>query len=306
MPISPFVLQDKSTFSRWADWKRRQRAVNGADLAVSVTNPAAPSQAEVEAIRERCLRYNMALLRTPDAAQSVDKQAVRALGRALGLTRLDNHLCADGDGVTSLRVSGASRRGEYIPYSNKPLSWHTDGYYNDLGHQIGAVILYCVQNAAEGGENALLDPEWVYLRMREEEPAWVEALSAPDAMTIPPNVENGVEIRPARAGPVFRVAAPYGTLHMRYTARQRNVRWKDDTPTREARAWLEDALRGDAAPIVRHALQPGEAWISNNVLHNRTGFSDAPDTQRLMYRARYIDRIAGTGLADLPADALSF
>jgi hypothetical protein len=35
--------------------------------------------------------------------------------------------------------------------------------------------------------------------------------------------------------------------------------------------------------------------LCNNVLHTRDGFSDRPDApQRLLYRARYFDRIAGT------------
>lgn len=301
VPASPFFLNDEVAFSRWAAWKRRQRMIDIAERMVCIDDPAAPSKTEIKAIQDRCLRQNMALFRTPEP---MDKEGVRALGRTLGLDRLDNNLCADGDGITSLRVTDGDHRGEYIPYSDKPLSWHTDGYYNDLEHQIGGVILYCMQDAAEGGENALLDPEWVYLLMREEEPAWVKALSTPDAMTVPPNVENGVEIRPARTGPVFMIAEPYRTLHMRYTARKRNIQWKDDAPTREARAWLEDLMNGGGAPIVRHTLRPGEGLISNNVLHNRTGFSDAPGAQRLVYRARYYDRVGGTGLAGLPRQVL--
>jgi hypothetical protein len=33
--------------------------------------------------------------------------------------------------------------------------------------------------------------------------------------------------------------------------------------------------------------------LCNNVLHDRSAFVDAPDIQRLLYRARYYDRIAG-------------
>ncbi len=37
------------------------------------------------------------------------------------------------------------------------------------------------------------------------------------------------------------------------------------------------------------------AGDSNNVLHDRAGFSDDESHRRLLYRARYYDRIAGTG-----------
>jgi hypothetical protein len=38
-------------------------------------------------------------------------------------------------------------------------------------------------------------------------------------------------------------------------------------------------------------LQAGEGLISNNVLHNRTAFEDGPGHRRLIYRARFYDRI---------------
>ena len=63
---------------------------------------------------------------------------------------------------------------------------------------------------------------------------------------------------------------------------------------------------GGDAPIVRRKLRPGEGIISNNTLHNRAGFTNAPGAERLFYRARYHDRIAGTGLADLPGGVLNF
>ena len=46
----------------------------------------------------------------------------------------------------------------------------------------------------------------------------------------------------------------------------------------------------------RYRLQPGEGLISNNALHCRSGFRDDPATgrTRLVYRARYYDRIADT------------
>jgi len=48
-------------------------------------------------------------------------------------------------------------------------------------------------------------------------------------------------------------------------------------------------------------LAPGQGLICNNVLHNRTGFTDDMDKgiARLVYRARYYDRIRGTNLSDL-------
>jgi hypothetical protein len=41
-------------------------------------------------------------------------------------------------------------------------------------------------------------------------------------------------------------------------------------------------------------LAPGMGILCNNVLHDRSGFVDAAATPRLLYRARYHERIAGT------------
>ena len=38
--------------------------------------------------------------------------------------------------------------------------------------------------------------------------------------------------------------------------------------------------------------------VSNNVLHDRAAFTDDASHKRHYYRARYFDRLAGTGVAD--------
>jgi len=44
-------------------------------------------------------------------------------------------------------------------------------------------------------------------------------------------------------------------------------------------------------PVLRYRLQAGEGLISNNALHNRTAFEDGAAHKRLLYRARFFDRI---------------
>jgi hypothetical protein len=117
----------------------------------------------------------------------------------------------------------------------------------------------------------------------------------PEAMTIPPNVDAGTEIRGACAGPVFSIDALTGSLHMRYSARKRNIEWRDDELTREAADLITEILDNDDIAYT-YRLKAGEGVICNNVLHRRSGFNDSPDEKRLMYRARYYDRVAGTGL----------
>lgn len=297
---NPFALQDDAAYSRWRDWKlaRHPRAIG--ELMVEVADPFRLTPAEHEAILERCRRANMALYALRDGVGE-DKEAIRALGRQLGLARLDSNLGADEDSITSLRVVEGDRRTGYIPYTNRRLSWHTDGYYNGPDQQIRAILMHCVRDAAEGGANAVVDHEMLYIQLRDADPAHVEALMQPDVMTIPPNEEGGEAIREARSGPVFSRDADSGSLHMRYTARTRSIEWRDDEATRRAVDLLSRLLEEANPYRFEYRLDPGQGIICNNVLHCRTAFADdaASGRQRLLYRARYYDRIHATAMADL-------
>jgi hypothetical protein len=290
---SPFQLDDRSAFERWRDHKLAGYPNSAADFLVPVADPRSPTAAELGALKGLCGRSNMAIYRS-ELAGLGDKEIPRQLGRQLGLERLDPNMLADEDGITTLSVvEGKSLRG-YIPYSNRRLLWHTDGYYNVPDRRIRAMLLHCVSPAQSGGENALLDHEIVYLYMREANPDLVRALMAPDAMTIPANEEAASGTRAAQTGPVFSVDPVSGDLHMRYTARTRSIEWKDDAATRAAVKWLEDFLAGGAnGHVLRYRLQAGEGIVCNNVLHNREGFENG-ERQRVVYRARFYDRISGT------------
>jgi alpha-ketoglutarate-dependent taurine dioxygenase len=54
---------------------------------------------------------------------------------------------------------------------------------------------------------------------------------------------------------------------------------------------IEDLLAGQPSGWFRLKLQPGMGLLCNNVLHTRDGFFDTPGHRRLLYRARYHDRI---------------
>lgn len=291
---SPFSLADDGPYRAWREKKLASRPTDVESLLVPVVNPLQLSESEKTAIESRCRDHNMAIYRVPVSAQAENKQLVHALGLQLGLRRLDNNLRSDEDDITSLQVI-EQHGNTYIPYTSRPLSWHTDGYYNRLEIQVRGIIMYCVRPAAEGGINGLLDPELLYIRLRDENPEYIRALMRPRAMTIPPNVEQGRQIRGARSGPVFSVDPRTASLHMRYSARKHNIEWFDDELTRDAAALITEVLADDRS-VIRYCLQAGEGIVCNNVLHNRTGFSDDENRPRLLYRARYYDRVANTGL----------
>jgi alpha-ketoglutarate-dependent taurine dioxygenase len=293
---SPFLLENQSGYHQWRQAKLQDYPRNCDDLSIEVDDITNVSVDERNKILQLCNKANMAVYRSHNP--TVNKEDLRRFCSQFGLQRMDHNLCADEDGISALHVVPKGTRQEYIPYSNHPINWHTDGYYNSADKKIRGMVLHCVRPALQGGENALLDYEMVYLLIRDANPDFIHAFMQDDAMNIPANVQNGREIRPAQSGPVFSVDPVTGNLHMRYTARTRSIEWKQDALTRQAVQCLEEVLKTATDYIFQLKFQPGQGVISNNVLHTRTAFIDGDQIgqQRLLYRARFCDRITDTGL----------
>jgi len=289
---SPFDLSNEAGYAAWRAQKLEDYPADIEQLVVEINDPRRLTSAEFEAIHARCRKTNMAIYAGRTGGDP-DKAIPKSLCRQFGLTELDFNMGADDDGVSSLKVVEGKWRSEYIPYTNRAIHWHTDGYYNLPERQIQGLLLHCVSAAASGGENALLDHEIAYIQLRDRNPDYVRALMAANVMTIPSNNENGEQLRPARSGPVFSVQAD-GSLHMRYTARTRSIEWSPDPLTRAAVMALEDLLDSASPYIFRATLQDGQGLISNNILHDRSGFEDDAAHTRQLYRLRFYQRIADT------------
>lgn len=295
---SPFSLDNDELYKQWRDKKLEGYPENLGDLLVEINDPRTLSDSEHAALLQRCRKANMALY-TSSTGTDTDPQIPLAMARRFGLQQLNKNWLADETGLTSLTVRDEGTRQNYIPFSNRAINWHTDGYYNSADKQIHALNLHVTQQAASGGENAIMDHEIAYILLREKNPDYIRALMGDSAMTIPARIdEGGTVARPDEPGPVFSIM-PSGDLHMRYTIRVNNVIWADDTLSREALAYLEDLLNSDSPYIYRGRLESGMGLVSNNVLHDRAAFTDDATHKRHYYRARYFDRLAGTSISDL-------
>ena len=286
-------LDDLAAYRRWREGKFDSAPRRIEDILVALDDPRALTSRQRDALLERCATTNMAIY-TSNTVGEEDKEIPRQLGAQLGLHRLDSHWLTDDDAISPISVSGAEQRGErkeFIPYTDKPIRWHTDGYYNLPERTVRGLLLHCVERAESGGENRLLDHEIAYILLRDENPDHVRALSQADVMTIPArNDENGIA-RAAQSGQVFSVDGE-GLLHMRYTARRISIEWRGDAATQAAVAALARILAAPTPWTLRGRLEPGMGLICNNVLHDRAGFVDTSQRRRLLYRARYHERIA--------------
>ena len=289
---SPFALDNETGYRAWRDARLAAYPRSVDELVVPLADPRHLTSAEFAALENRCARANMAIYSAPHLP-AADKSVPRLLGQQLGLVRLEGNYLADEDGLSSITPAddtGSGVRGDFIPYTHKPINWHTDGYYNTLDRRILGMTLHCAQDAETGGENALLDHEIAYLQLRDVNPDYIEALMQPDAMTIPARMDEDNVARPEQSGPVFAIDPVQGFLTMRYTARTRSIVWKGDAVTQAAVRTLADIL-ASSEYILAARLRPGMGLICNNVLHTRSGFSDSPDHRRLLYRGRYYDRL---------------
>lgn len=290
---SPYDLNNTDAYQRWREQRLAQAPTSVADVIIDVNDPRKLSASEHVALLQMCRRSNMVIY--AGKQKSADKDIARKVGAQFGLDHLDANWLAGEDGISSIQVSspGDQSRQAYIPYTNRPIKWHTDGYYNTPERHIRGMLLHCVHSAAEGGDNHLMDHEMVYLQLRDINPDFIRALSAADVMTIPPRTDDDGVARAEQSGPVFSIDE-HGKLHMRYTARTRSIEWKKDELTQAAVACLEQLLAADTPYIYTARLESGMGLLCNNVLHDRSGFTDNPESPRLLYRARYYDRIAGS------------
>jgi hypothetical protein len=282
-----FDLNDADAYARWREEKCAAYPATQNRLVVDIKDSREVTLEESARMREVLGTFNMVIYRTPDISEN--KNIPLRMGKLFGLSTLDSNIGAGADAVTEIRVKDSGVHSRYIPYTPHKLSWHTDGYYNSPNKVIRAMTLHCVRPAQSGGENELFDHEMAYIYLRDLDPDFIGVLSQPDVMTIPANEEDGKIIRTEQAGSVFSFDEN-GYLHMRYTARKRNIQWKDSPRISGAVEALEQMFSGDNDWIMRGTLSAGEGLICNNVLHNRREFEDDAQSSRLLYRLRYYER----------------
>ena len=284
---SPFLPGNETAY---ADWRARKLELRRRLDPTRVFRLAAEGRlanADLAAAARQVDAFGFVLY---EYDGNFDKGAFLALNRQLGLRRLDANPGADDDRVSSLTAVDANDpRARYIPYTNRALNWHTDGYYNGKARAILAFALHCVQPAARGGGNFLFDHEYLYLLIRDRAPDLAAALMRPDLMRIPANVQSDRVVRDEESGPVFAVDDASGSLQMRYTSRPRNIVWKTDPRSTRALDLLRELLMvGDGTVEVR--LRRGQGLVCTNLLHGREAYVDDPAREpRLVLRARYRD-----------------
>lgn len=283
------LLDNLDDYRYWRDKKLANAPTQLIDCIIEIRNPFKLSNAEKNKITSLCQKGNFALFKI----QPVDQydKAIISINTQLGLKDFDQHLFVKTGGLAHITQSDKKDQGEFIPYTDKNLGWHTDGYYNAIEQRIRAFSLFCAKPAAQGGVNEWIDPQMIYLLLREDNLDVVKALVHPKAMIIPEHKVGGEVRRATSTGPIFFIDESSKELSMRYTQRKKNIEFLDSLEIKQAVERLDVLLNTTTDYHFKHLMQTGQGMLCNNILHKRSAFTDDRDNPRLLLRGRYFNRI---------------
>ena len=266
-------------FLRWAEEKEKNIPQNSDGILVNIHDINNVKTSEIAKIKETIYKYNSCIYSSKIALKSNTN-----LLKFVELVGMKTYDCNNIDSneistITPLQNSKIN----YIPYTDKPLNWHTDGYYDKKS--IFSWLLHCVNPATQGGENYLLDHELVlreYLLRNDD----INNLMAEDALTIP---ESKYTSRSEISTYIFSFKNKYKRLHMRFSMRKDNI--GTSAKASPAIIKLREIIEGNCAKYsLTYKLQKNEGIITNNILHGRKAFKD-DKVKRKLLRIRSYERL---------------
>ena len=266
-------------FLRWAEEKEKNIPQNSDGILVNIHDINNVKTSEIAKIKETIYKYNSCIYSS--------KIALKSNTNLLKFVELVGMRTYDCNNIDSNEISTITplqnNKINYIPYTDKPLNWHTDGYYDKKS--IFSWLLHCVNPATQGGENYLLDHELVlreYLLRNDD----INNLMAEDALTIP---ESKYTSRSEISTYIFSFKNKYKRLHMRFSMRKDNI--GTSAKANSAVIKLREIIEGNCAKYsLTYKLQKNEGIITNNILHGRKAFKD-DKVKRKLLRIRSYERL---------------
>ena len=266
-------------FLRWAEEKEKNIPQNSDGILVNIHDINNVKTSEIAKIKETIYKYNSCIYSS--------KIALKSNTNLLKFVELVGMRTYDCNNIESNEISTITplqnSKINYIPYTDKPLNWHTDGYYDRKS--IFSWLLHCVNPATQGGENYLLDHELVlreYLLRNDD----INNLMAEDALTIP---ESKYTSRSEISTYIFSFKNKYRRLHMRFSMRKDNI--GTSAKASPAIIKLREIIEGNCAKYsLTYKLQKNEGIITNNILHGRKAFKD-DKVKRKLLRIRSYERL---------------
>ena len=266
-------------FLKWAEEKERNIPHNIDGIIVNIHDINDVKISEIAKIKETINKCNSCIYSSKIALKS--NTNLLKFVESIGMRTYDRNNIESNEISTITPLE--NNKINYIPYTDKSLNWHTDGYYDKKS--IFSWLLHCVHPATHGGENYLLDHE---LALREYVLRYddINNLMSEDALTIPESKDTS---RSEISTYIFSIKNQYKKLHMRFSMRKDNI----DTSPKAGHAVtkLKEIIENDCAKYsLTYKLQKNEGIITNNILHGRKAFKD-DKVKRKLLRIRSYERL---------------
>ena len=266
-------------FLRWAEEKEKNIPQNTDGISVNIHDINNVKISEIDKIKETINKYNSCIYSS--------KVALKTNTNLLKFVELVGMRTYDCNNIESNEISTITplqnNKINYIPYTDKSLNWHTDGYYDKKS--IFSWLLHCVNPATQGGENYLLDHELAlreYVLKNDD----INNLMAENALTIPESKDTS---RSEISTYIFSFKNQYKKLHMRFSMRKDNIGTSPKASS--AITKLRKIIENDCAKYsLTYKLQKNEGIITNNILHGREAFKD-DKVKRKLLRIRSYERL---------------
>ena len=266
-------------FLRWAEEKERNIPHNIDGIIVNIHDINNVKISEIAKIKETINKCNSCIYSSKIALKS--NTNLLKFVESVGMRTYDRNNIESNEISTITPLE--SNKINYIPYTDKSLNWHTDGYYDKKS--IFSWLLHCVHPATHGGENYLLDHELALREyvLRHDD---INNLMSEDALTIPESKDTS---RAEISTYIFSIKNQYKKLHMRFSMRKDNI--GTSPKAGDAVTKLKEIIENDCAKYsLTYKLQKNEGIITNNILHGRKAFKD-DKVKRKLLRIRSYERL---------------
>ena len=275
------ILSAKSEdFIEWSAKKDLNIPSNINDLKVSISDINHVSKAEISQIKQKLTKFNCCIYAS--GTDLDDNSKIMRFAQSLGMRTFDSHNIDD-SAISTISADKNENNMRYIPYTNKGLNWHTDGYYDSK--PIFSWLLHCIEPALSGGENFLLDHE---LAIREYILKYDDIiyLTNNETFSIP---TDEVAKREITSNYVCDMNNEYKKLHMNFSMRKENIIVNKDSES--AMSKLIKIIKEDCKKYhLTYKLSKSEGIVSNNILHGRNAFKDGRVMRKIL-RIRSHERL---------------
>ena len=181
---SPFQIENETEYKEWRKKKLSLYPVKKENLFTKFDNKDL-SNIGIDSLKKIIKKYNFASYEFN--TKLTDANIQEFCSRLQLKDSISNLLANENDisNITDQSTVKEKKSGvEYIPYTNKQLNWHTDGYYYPITDSVKSFLLHCENPAANGGQNILLDHEIIYIYLRDHNPDFIEILMQNNIMVV--------------------------------------------------------------------------------------------------------------------------